>query len=475
LARGSFSLLSGMVLRKTVMLVAVMMAVRVIPRDEYGVCVLFEAILALLLLLSDFGLVLSSTRLIAGGSSADEKSLAIGSAILLRLATVGLFCLLLLPARALVHGIYHSPLLDTLMAYMPAVLILACVNDLFTYILLGMHQHAPMAIAQVVSGLANLAGVIVFVWIERVGVVGWIWSLMISSASSLAFQYAAVASRIRIRFGFGMAKELLRFGFPLQLNSLLTVAFTRLDTFLIGAFSGPGAVATYGVAMRIPDNVRYLFDSHRLVFFSTASKHFALNDLSGIQEALETSVRWLAFVFFGAAVMATVAGGDIIRLLFSKQYLSAAAALPLLMIAMGLFLINCVFGSTLVAGAKIGRVLYVNLLTAAISVAANMILIPRLAFMGAAYAAVLTHGVAAVVYIWSLRSLSLTFRFSCLLRFVAVFVALAAANALLPWHNLLVGIVYCVAYLAGCYLLGVVRNADVRYLRQALARVGANA
>jgi O-antigen/teichoic acid export membrane protein len=475
LARGSVSLLSGMVLRKAVMFAAVMVAVRVIPRDEYGVCVLFEAILALLLLLSDFGLVLSSTRLIAGGSSAEERRAAIGSAIVLRLATVGAFCLLLIPARALVHGIYHSALLDTLMAYMPVVLILACVNDLFTYILLGMHQHAPMAIAQVLSGVANLAGVIVFVWIERAGAVGWIWSLIISTAASLVFQYTAVASRIRIRFSLGTAKQLLRSGFPLQVNSFLTVAFTRLDTFLVGAFSGPGAVATYGVAMRIPDNLRYLFDSHRLVFFSSASKHFALNDLRGIQDALETSVRWLAFVFFGAAVMAVVAGDDIIRLFFSQQYSNAAAALPLLMIAMGLFLINCLFGSTLVAGARVGRVLYINLFTAAISAAANLILIPRLGFMGAAYTALLTHGVAAVAYIWSLGSLSLSVRFSCLPRSVAVFLVLATASALLPWHGLLVGIFYCAAYLAGCYLVGVVRNADVIYLRQAFARAGANA
>jgi O-antigen/teichoic acid export membrane protein len=470
LARGSASLLSGMVLRKVLLFAAVVVAVRTLSPDQYGAYVLFEAILALLLLLSDFGLVLSSTRLIAAEAGAKEKALAVGSAVALRLLTLGVFGLLLFPARLIVRAVYHSPLLDDLMAYMPAVLLLAGTNELFTHFLLGMHRHGPMAIAQLVSGATNLAGVIVFVWLERFGVVGLVWSVMLAAATSLAFQYVAAVGRARIRPSLGTIRRLLHSGFPLQLNSLLTIAIMRLDTFLIGVFAGPAAVATYGIAMKLPDNMRYLLDSHRLVYFSTASKHFSMRDLAGIREALETSVRWVTFIFFGTAILAVAWGRDVIVLLFSRQYLSAAPALPLLVVAMGLFVVNSLFGSTLIAGGRVVRLLYVNALTAVVSVGANVILIPRLGFMGAAVAAVLAHSIAAVAYVWSLESVGLAFRVACLLRPVTVFAVLFAAILFVPWQGLLFSVVCCALYVAGCSLLGVVRLADVTYLRQAFAR-----
>jgi O-antigen/teichoic acid export membrane protein len=476
LTRGSFSLLLGTGLRKLLGFLALLLAVRAVPRADYGAYVLFEAVLGLLLLLADFGLPASSTRFVAAESGREARIVTIGSALVLRLSITGIFVACTWPARGLVHSLYHSAPLDLLMGYMPWALLLFSLSEFFSHVLLGTQRHAVMALGQVITGLINLAGVVAFVWLGGRGVSGLIWTLMLASGVSLAYLGVAVATVCPIRLRLGSVKALLKFGLPLHLNSLLTIAFTRLDTFLVGLFSGAGAVASYGVALKLPDNVRGLFDSFRLVYFSVASKHFATDDRDAIGEALDGSVRWAAFVFFGAATVAAVGQREIVRLLFSERYLDSAPALPVLMAATALFFVNCLFGSTLVAGAQPRRVVRISLVTAIVNASASLLLIPRLGVMGAAYAALLTHAVAAELYVRSLKHLRLAFHLSCLLKPAAIFGALFLVHEAYVWRGpVLVRSLLVALYLAASGLCGVVRRSDWVLLKAALPRAGQRA
>ena len=244
----------------------------------------------------------------------------------------------------------------------------------------------------------------------------------------------------------------------------------------MGPSPGPAAVAAYGVAMRLPENARYLFDSLRLVYLGTASQHFSLSRTAKIKEALEISVRWTAFVLFGCAMVATVFGREIIRLLFSAEYLASAPLLPLLLASVTLFLVNCLFGSTLVAAAKPRRVLVVNVITAVLSVGISVLLIRRFGLLGAAYSTVLTQALSAGLYLRSLTGLGAAPRPSCLWKPVVVFAALFAAYGLSPWRDaLLMRGLLGALYLAGSWLLGTVRMADWTRLKQDLALSGSPA
>src|SRR5690606_41186575 len=74
------------------------------------------------------------------------------------------------------------------------------------------------------------------------------------------------------RFDRQVLQELLRFGFPLQLNFVLSFVFSRADTFLISVLLGPAQVAFYEIARRIPDSVSDAYEAFVQVYFPSVAQ-----------------------------------------------------------------------------------------------------------------------------------------------------------------------------------------------------------
>jgi O-antigen/teichoic acid export membrane protein len=452
--------------RKALAFLCIILAVRSIPREQYGAFLLFDAILLTFSLLNDIGLTYSSTRMIAIEDDPAEKYHVIGSAVMLRLVAIGVCCILLFPTQRLLSHMYKSPLLDLLMhRYMAAALALSCLNDLFSYILLGQHKHTEMAIGQAIIGAISFAGTIAFVRVEHFGVVGLTWSLILSCSVSLVYQYRAVGIRIPICYNAATIKRMIRFGFPLYLNSFFTLIYMRADTYLLGIFCGPSAIACYGVASRLPDNVRQLSDSYRLVYFSTTSQLFAAKDEMGVRKRLETSLRWTAFMLFGSTLGAVLFGDVIIRLLYSQLYMDSVPVFSLLMASLTFFICDTLLGTTLVAAGRPRRVLMINLVTAIVNVTANLLWIPRFGAIGAAYASLLAHAVIIVAYVWSIGKIGVPVHYSLLVKSMIIFALSYTAYQVCPLRSwltiklLLVGL-----YLAASILLGIVTGREMSTL-----------
>ena len=61
--------------------------------------------------------------------------------------------------------------------------------------------------------------------------------------------------------------EMLKFGFPLQIQYILDFIFSRIDTVLISSLLGTSATAFYEIARKIPDSLLQLFNAFRSVYF----------------------------------------------------------------------------------------------------------------------------------------------------------------------------------------------------------------
>jgi O-antigen/teichoic acid export membrane protein len=212
-----------------------------------------------------------------------------------------------------------------------------------------------MGVTDFIAGLCNFLLVLVFVQLSDRGAIGLIYARVISLSLSCAYAYFATPVKKRLEFHPQALKEMLVFGFPLQINDILGFAFQRIDTLILGVLLGPAEVAYYEIARRIPDSLARLYEAFRSVYYAFLSRLFGLQQQDKAAQLLNNSTRLVSFASILGALLALLFGRDIIILLFSEYYLASVPAFVLLMIALGISLVGNILGTSLVAVGESGK------------------------------------------------------------------------------------------------------------------------
>ena len=144
-------------------------------------------------------------------------------------------------------------------------------------------------------------------------------------------------------------KEILKFGFPLYLNEILTFGYRRADSLIIGGLLGPVSIAYYEVARRIPDSIATFYATFKSVFFPFMTNLFARGEKDKAEIIINNSVRWISLVIGFGALISLLFGEEIIVLIFSDRYLPSVPIFVLLMVGLIFTFIHYTFGYSLVA------------------------------------------------------------------------------------------------------------------------------
>ena len=380
-----------------------MVAVRFIPKDQFGIFVLLQVIASLFVMFSSLALEnISVTKLIASAEN-DQKTALANTAICYKFFIAIIMSLVILFCKPLVYYIFKSEQLCRFLIYIPLFFLLSSFNELLLQVLQGFHQYKKMAISQVINGLVKFLLTIIFLIVLKMGVIGLIYAFLFSFVASILFQYLALPIKKRLNFNPILFKKIFKFGFPLGLNSILTFIFTKIDRFMIGAMISPIGVAYYEIASKIPDNSRQMYRSFQSVFFPNMVELFAKKRHEEAEKVLNNSLRLVSFVTIFATLIIMLFQKDIIRFLFSERYLESAPAISLLMFALSIGLIGNVLGVSLVSAGYSTKPLIVNVVATATNVLGNLIMIPIFGFMGAVYATVITNCIANPILTWFLR------------------------------------------------------------------------
>jgi O-antigen/teichoic acid export membrane protein len=182
-------------------------------------------------------------------------------------------------------------------------------------------------------------------------------------------------------------RELLAFSLPLLAIDLALVARSALDAVFVEYFHGTTEVAALRSVQPIARLNQLVFMSFALLYTPTASRLFARGDDAGLDDLYWHSAVWQALVSF-PIFAATFALADAATVtLFGSDYADAAPILALLSVG---YYINAATGQNSLTLRVFGRVRTIvigALLTAAGTVALDLLLIPPLGALGAAIAA----------------------------------------------------------------------------------------
>jgi O-antigen/teichoic acid export membrane protein len=378
-----------------------MVAVRFIDPTSYGIYALLIAVVGFLVVLADVGCKSAVTRLIASKDRDQQAALA-NSIVIFRLLMVTVVSLVIWLGRDLLLLFDSTGDLLRYASYIPMMLAVTSLDELFFGMLRGFHAHRSIAVAAIIRSVLRLGITVVFLVVFDLGVLSLIYSWTIAFGLSSLYGYLVLPIPKRLIYQPSLIVEILRFGFPLHLTRFLGLMSGRIHVLLLGALAGPTSVAFYSVASRLPSGAQSVSESYITVYFPAITQLVVNKRQAQASNLLNHSVRLASFAMASAAIFSVVFSREIITFVFTDQYLEASLAFGLKMIGLQGFLVVSMMGYSLTAAGYPKRSLSENIARSVWAILGDLVLIPILSFVGPALSSLSANYFTSPLLVWLL-------------------------------------------------------------------------
>ena len=384
-------------------LVSVMLATRYLTTDAYGAYVLVILFSNFLAQFLNFGLGLVIPKYLASNEDENYKTTLVNTVFHFRVIVVLVVGLSLVISRPLIAGFVNSASTTDIFTATPMVFLIISFTQLFESVLRGRFKFKAIGVIEFISEVIELVLLILLVVVYRLGFWGLIIAKVASQTNWAILAYRAIHFEHKWEFNVTLLKEMLKFGFPLQMQYIFGFAFSRLDTLLVGSLLGTRGVAFYDIAKKIPDSLMQLYSVFISVYFPLSANVYATEKKEKTDYVLNNSIRLITFLAVFAALLIAFFGKNIIILLFSEEYLASYWVLVLLMIGLILEMVEGILGYSLVAIGEPDKPLYISIMRSVFSVVGNLTILPILGYIGAAIIYILGNLIALPINIFFLK------------------------------------------------------------------------
>ena len=430
--------------------------------EDFGVYTLVLVFASFLSQISTFGLELSVSKFIAGAKDELSREHFFSTAVIIRIGSILLTSLLAWYGSPLLKILFGQSLLPGFILYVPLLFAVESFRALLRATLQGNLLFSKMGIADSISSSMYLV-LVILVYVLNGDITLLILARVFSSFLACIFAFVSIPIKKRISFQMDAFKELMKFGYPLQINDVLGFIYSRIDTVAVAVFLGPVDIATYEVARKIPDYLRNLYEPFKSVYYPFVSKRYSLEGRHQAGAFMNDSIRFVAFVTLFGAVIATLFGREILQFIFTQKYSSSAPVFVLLMFNLSIALISNVMGTTLVAVGDTQKPPIINFFNAVASWLGSILLIPVLALVGASIANTIGTAVAFPLNRYFLRK-RLDLMDAQYLKPLVLFFVWSALVFIIRPELLIIKIVFLLAFILACVFLSIVTKKDVAFL-----------
>jgi O-antigen/teichoic acid export membrane protein len=198
------------------------------------------------------------------------------------------------------------------------------------------------------------------------------------------------------------AREMVVFSLPLVLSTVLTVLLSRTDTLMLAYFRSSYEVGQYNAAYPVAGGLLVVLSAFGFMYLPVASRLDADDEREEVDRVYTVTTKWVYVVTFPAFLVFVTAPTDVMRIFFGAEYTEAAAVLPILSIG---FFLSAAVGrnrETLSALGETQFILVANGAGFVLNVVLNLVLIPRIGFIGAAVTSALSFAVTHAVVVGTL-------------------------------------------------------------------------
>lgn len=251
----------------------------------------------------------------------------------------------------------------------------------------------------VVSSLSGIAAAIARLGAIVVEAPLWVFAAIISAQSALAaIGYLAIYERrtgasALLRFNFVEARNLLAKSWPLILSSAMATIYLKIDQFMLGQMRDMASVGTYAVAARISE-IWYLIPAAVSTSMFPRLVELKKSDSARYESRIRESLRYLFWLSLLIAIPVSLAAPLIITRLYGEAFREAGVILAIHIWACPAVFMGTALQKWFIAEGLLKYLIRRQLMSAAVNVGLNLLLIPRYGGIGAAVATVAAYTLA---------------------------------------------------------------------------------
>lgn len=326
--------------------------------------------------------------------------------------------------------------------YLPLMMML-----LFTSMFREMQQQHAKAKDQIklytvdslLSTVSLLIFTLIFIVVFRMGITGYMLSIVFSDALSIMFLifFGQMGKDFNLQSNDpSLRREMIRYSIPLIPTTVLWWIVSSSDLFMVSAFLGDEINGAYSIAYKIPNLIAFA-----AVIFYRAWQISAITEFGTPDSRIYyTNVfdAYVSLMFLGSAGIMLFLE-LFTKLLTAEAYWDSFRMAPFLVVAILMQSFCNFFSSFYNASGKNRRSLYTSAVAAGVNICLNLILIPIVGVQGAAFATFAAYFACFVIRLfdtqaiakyeikWNKLGLNI-----CLLLFMAI-VILADAGFMYVW------------------------------------------
>jgi len=427
--------------------------------EEFGIYTLVLVLVSFLSQISTFGLDMSVSKFIAGAKDDLSKESFFSTAVIIRIVTILLTSLLAWYGGPFLKVLFGQSLLPSFMLYVPLLFAVDSFRSLLRTTLQGDFLFLKMGIADLITSSMYLILLILVCSING-DITLLILARIFAAFLTCIYSFISIPIRKRISFRMDVFKDLMRFGYPLQINNIMAFIYSRVDTIAVAMFLGPAAVAAYEVARKIPDYLRVFYEPFRSVYYPFISKRYALDGPRQAAGFVNDATRFVAFVTLLGAAIAALFGREILQFIFTPKYSSSAPVFAILMINLSLGLIGNVLGTTLVAVGDTQKPAIINFFNTIASWFGSILLIPPFGLIGASIANTTGTLIALPINSYFLRK-RVALQDAAYLKPLFLFCVWGTLVFLIKPELLLIKVAFLIAFMSACVFLSIITKKDL--------------
>lgn len=228
----------------------------------------------------------------------------------------------------------------------------------------------------------------------------WVGAVEVAAAFAFAVYFAVIQQRriapLRLSFSHAALTGLLRQGLPLGLTQAVWSTTQYLPTMLVASFVGGAAIAWFAAAHRIVMSVWTFSWLYHFNLFPAVTRNLA-ESREAFHSLVLPSLRASAWAGIGMALVGTLLGEPLCRLVFGAPYAVAGPTLSVLVWILPATLLSGHARSALIATGHQRFVLYAQSTGAVVMLVLGGALVPGWGALGGAIAMVVSSSVVFAV------------------------------------------------------------------------------
>ncbi|MDZ7363251.1 MAG: oligosaccharide flippase family protein [candidate division KSB1 bacterium] len=365
--------------------------VRVLPKEEFGLLGLFQAVFLFIEMIDQTLVQIPLVKFLSEGK---ENNWSIPASFLLSLLVLLLSAIACLVAAPLLAALMEAPKLAELLWLTPVLVAAFFLKNLAGQICIAHHWFRRLFVidaAYFLGSLMLLLGWHVAFELSDTREVIWINICAAMAASLLSVILTwDVLKQTRWQFKLAQLKRFLAFGKYSFGTGIGNFFYAQIDVFLIGYFYDLTKVAIYRAGKIIFQFYNIVSQATQVVLLPLISQLDTAGKREELRALAEKTICFLFLILLPLHLLLLFGAELLLQVVYHGKYNDAVPILRVLVLG-AFFLPWGAVGSNMQMGTGKSRVSFLFvILVAAFNLAANLLLLPRLGVIGAGLATTLT-------------------------------------------------------------------------------------